>query len=164
MESALAEDVGSGDITTDSCIQAELQAEARFVAREAMTVAGAELLGLLFDAPLIKLASGARAVAGQEIACARGAARLLLSRERVALNFFQRLSGVATVAARFVAAVEGTGVRIQDTRKTTPGLRVLEKMAAGWPMSRDPDCKYPGCNGTGTIWNGKKVIKCPRCG
>ncbi len=130
MESALAEDVGSGDITTDSCIQAELQAEARFVAREAMTVAGAELLGLLFDAPLIKLASGARAVAGQEIACARGAARLLLSRERVALNFFQRLSGVATVAARFVAAVEGTGVRIQDTRKTTPGLRVLEKMAA----------------------------------
>ncbi len=60
----------------------------------------------------------------------RGPARLLLSRERVALNFLQRLSGIATLAAKFVAAVEGTGVRILDTRKTTPGLRVLEKMAA----------------------------------
>src|SRR6202035_1563279 len=57
-------------------------------------------------------------------------ARLLLTRERVALNFLQRLSGIATLAAQFVAAVQGTGVRILDTRKTTPGLRVLEKMAA----------------------------------
>jgi nicotinate-nucleotide pyrophosphorylase (carboxylating) len=130
VENALAEDIGSGDITTDACIPAELQAEARFVAREQMTVAGSELLALLFDAPLIKLASGTRAAAGDEIACVRGPARLLLSRERVALNFMQRLSGIATLAARFVAAVEGTGVRILDTRKTTPGLRILEKMAA----------------------------------
>jgi nicotinate-nucleotide pyrophosphorylase (carboxylating) len=130
VEAALAEDIGSGDITTDACIPADLQAEARFVAREEMTVAGSELLALLFNAPLVKLASGTRASAGQEIACVRGPARLLLSRERVALNFMQRLSGIATLAARFVAAVEGTGVRILDTRKTAPSLRVLEKMAA----------------------------------
>src|SRR5215471_7899798 len=90
VENALAEDVGSGDITTDACIPAELQAEARFVAREEMTVAGSELLRLLFDAPVVKLASGARAGAGDEIACVCGPARLLLSRERVALNFMQR--------------------------------------------------------------------------
>jgi nicotinate-nucleotide pyrophosphorylase (carboxylating) len=130
VENALAEDVGSGDITTDACIPAELMAAAHFVAREEMTVAGVELLGLLFEAPFIKLASGARAASGDEIASVQGPARLLLSRERVALNFLQRLSGVATLAARFVAAAEGTGVHIQDTRKTTPGLRELEKMAA----------------------------------
>ena len=67
---------------------------------------------------------------GEQIAAVRGPARTLLTRERVSLNFLQRLSGVATLAAKFVAQVEGTGVRILDTRKTTPGLRVLEKMAA----------------------------------
>ena len=95
-----------------------------------MTVAGVELLSLLFDSPVLKASSSTRLQPGQEIACVHGPARLLLTRERVALNFLQRLSGIATLAARFVAAVEGTGVRIQDTRKTTPGLRVLEKMAA----------------------------------
>src|SRR4029077_5056182 len=67
---------------------------------------------------------------GEELARVRGDSRKLLTRERVSLNFLQRLSGVATLAARFVAEVKGTGVRILDTRKTTPGLRVLEKMAA----------------------------------
>ena len=130
IENALAEDVGAGDVTTDACIPASLRAEGRFVARQAMTVAGAELLTLLFDDVELKKRSGDRVAAGEEIALVRGAARVLLTRERVSLNFLQRLSGIATLAARFVAAVEGTGVRILDTRKTTPGLRVLEKMAA----------------------------------
>jgi nicotinate-nucleotide pyrophosphorylase (carboxylating) len=130
VEAALAEDVGACDITTDATVRAGQQAEAHFVAREKMTVAGVELLSLLFDSPVLKACSGSRLQLGDEIACVRGPARLLLTRERVALNFLQRLSGIATLASKFVAAVEGTGVRIQDTRKTTPGLRVLEKMAA----------------------------------
>jgi len=127
---ALEEDIRTGDITTQATIPADMQAEGRFVAREPMTVAGVELLSLIFDSPVLSCASGARLVPGQEIAVVRGPARVLLTRERVTLNFLQRLSGVATLAAKFVAAVEGTGVRILDTRKTTPGLRVLEKMAA----------------------------------
>ena len=127
---ALAEDVRTGDITTEATIAAELQAEGHFVARQEMTLAGVELLMLLYDKPVIKVPSGSVVQVGQEIAIVRGPARLLLTRERVALNFLQRLSGVATLATRFVEAVVGTGVRILDTRKTTPGLRVLEKMAA----------------------------------
>jgi nicotinate-nucleotide pyrophosphorylase (carboxylating) len=130
VEIALDEDIRTGDITTDSTIPADLKAEARFVARQEMTLAGVELLGLLFDKPEFKHASGDRLQSGDEIAIVRGPARLLLTRERVALNFLQRLSGVATLAAKYVAAVEGTGAKILDTRKTTPGLRVLEKMAA----------------------------------
>jgi nicotinate-nucleotide pyrophosphorylase (carboxylating) len=130
VEIALEEDVRSGDITTDAIIPPDLLAEGHFVARENMTVAGVELLKLLYDAPILKYASGSPLKSGHEIAVVRGPARLLLTRERVALNFLQRLSGVATLASQFVAAVEGTGVRILDTRKTTPGLRVLEKMAA----------------------------------
>jgi nicotinate-nucleotide pyrophosphorylase (carboxylating) len=130
VEIALAEDIRTGDITTDATIPAELKAEGRFVARENMTLAGGELLGLLYDHPNLNHASGARLQAGDEIAVVRGPARVLLTRERVALNFLQRLSGVASLAARFVDAVAGTGVRILDTRKTTPGLRVLEKAAA----------------------------------
>ena len=130
VEIALAEDIRTGDITTDATIPASLQAVGHFVARETMTVAGVELLGLLYEAPLLRALSGSRLQPGDEIAMVRGPARLLLTHERVALNFLQRLSGIATLAAKFVAAVEGTGVRILDTRKTTPGLRVLEKMAA----------------------------------
>ncbi len=130
IEAALAEDVGSGDITTDSCIPADLQAEARFVAQQTITVAGSELLMILFDSGVVQKHSGDVALAGEQIALVRGPARKLLTRERVGLNFLQRLSGIATLAAKFVAAVEGTGVRILDTRKTTPGLRILEKMAA----------------------------------
>lgn len=127
---ALAEDVRTGDITTEATIPAKLQAEGHFVARQDMTLAGVELLTLLYDSPVLKVPSGTGVRAGQEIAIVRGPARLLLTRERVALNFLQRLSGIATLAAQFVEAVAGTGVRILDTRKTTPGLRVLEKMAA----------------------------------
>lgn len=130
VERALAEDVGSGDITTDSTIPADLQAEARFVAKQSIVLAGVELLSILYDNPVIRKQSGDRVEPGDQIARVQGPARMLLTRERTALNFLQRLSGVATMAAKFVTAVEGTGVRILDTRKTTPGLRVLEKMAA----------------------------------
>lgn len=130
VEIALEEDVRTGDITTEAIIPADIPAEGHFVARASMTLAGVELLELLYNAPAFQRASGVRLNPGDEIAVVRGPARLLLTRERIALNFLQRLSGVATLASQFVAAVEGTGVRILDTRKTTPGLRVLEKMAS----------------------------------
>ncbi|HLH41076.1 MAG TPA: carboxylating nicotinate-nucleotide diphosphorylase [Bryobacteraceae bacterium] len=129
IQNALDEDIGGGDITTNACVPA-LKARAEFVAQQDLTLAGVELLALLFSDVSLARASGDRVAAGEKIAEARGAARDLLTRERVALNFLQRLSGIATLAAKFVLAVEGTGVRILDTRKTTPGLRVLEKMAA----------------------------------
>ena len=130
VEIALAEDVRTGDITTEATIPAELKAEGRFVARQPLVLAGVELLHLLYDHAALNHPSGARLQAGDEIAVVRAPARLLLTRERVALNFLQRLSGVATLASRFSDAVAGTGVRMLDTRKTTPGLRALEKAAA----------------------------------
>jgi nicotinate-nucleotide pyrophosphorylase (carboxylating) len=130
IDNALAEDIGAGDITTNACIPADLTAEARFVAKQELTLAGVELLQILFNDVILLKRSGDRIHPGEELATVRGPARLLLTRERVSLNFLQRLSGIATLAAKFVAAVDGTGVRILDTRKTTPGLRVLEKMAA----------------------------------
>src|SRR5882724_4883423 len=108
VERALAEDLGSGDITTNSCIAADAHAEARFVARQDLTIAGVELLALLFDSPALRVKSGDRMRAGEEIARVRGESRKLLTRERVTLNFLQRLSGVATSASRFVDAVKGT--------------------------------------------------------
>jgi len=127
---ALYEDAGTGDVTTEACIPADLRAEGRFIARQAMIVAGSELLYLLFDDVRIERHSGDPANDGQVIAIVGGPAQILLTRERVALNFLQRLSGVATLARRYVDAVQGTGCKILDTRKTTPGLRRLEKMAA----------------------------------
>src|SRR5208283_1305795 len=87
-------------------------------------------LGELFDSVTLHKRDGDRSVDGEVIAEVGGSARRLLERERVALNFLQRLSGVATLARRFAEAVEGTGCRVLDTRKTTPGLRSLEKAAA----------------------------------
>lgn len=134
VESALAEDVGSGDITTNACVPADLQAEAKFVARAHLTVAGVELLNIIFDDVRdgVKIAhwSGTRLQPGDLIATVRAPARILLTRERVSLNFLQRLSGVATLASKFADAVRGTDVTILDTRKTTPGLRWAEKMAS----------------------------------
>jgi len=93
-------------------------------------VAGVELLPLIYDEIDLWKHSGDPAEPGEPVATARGPARQLLSSERVALNFLQRLSGIATLARRYVDAVADTGCRILDTRKTTPGLRRLEKMAA----------------------------------
>lgn len=130
VKSALEEDIGSGDITTELCVPADRQASGRFVVREPIVVAGAEVLPLLYESHAHVAPSGTAIAPGGEIARVRGTARMLLSRERVALNFLQHLSGIATLARKFVDAVAGTGCRILDTRKTTPGWRELEKMAA----------------------------------
>jgi nicotinate-nucleotide pyrophosphorylase (carboxylating) len=127
---ALAEDIGPGDITTNLCVPADATATGRMVARESMTLAGVEALPLIFPGCSILRQSGDRLQDGDEIARIQGPARALLTGERTALNFVQRLSGIATLAAAYVRAVEGTRCRILDTRKTTPGLRRLEKMAA----------------------------------
>ena len=133
---ALVEDIGSGDVTTELCIPARLSAVGRMVARQTLTLAGVELIPLIFEelAPgsceiELKREPGARLNSGDEIAVIDGPARVLLTGERTALNFVQRLSGVATLTSAFVDAVKGTGCLILDTRKTTPGLRLLEKMA-----------------------------------
>jgi nicotinate-nucleotide pyrophosphorylase (carboxylating) len=133
---ALEEDLGSaGDITTDAIIAPDATAEAEIVARKAGIIAGLDLAAASFKAldaaakftPLA--ADGVEVGPGTPIANVKGRARALLSAERVALNFLGRLSGIATLTAAYVAAVEGTRARILCTRKTTPGLRVLEKYA-----------------------------------
>lgn len=133
---ALAEDIGPGDVTTDRIIAPDARAAGAFYAREALTIAGVELLQCVYDEAgggvevEILAPSGAQAAPGDCLARARGLARRLLTCERTALNLLQRLSGVATLARQFVRAVEGTRCRVLDTRKTTPGMRRLEKMAA----------------------------------
>jgi nicotinate-nucleotide pyrophosphorylase (carboxylating) len=127
---ALDEDIGSGDITTLACVPEDRRARGRFIAREPLVVAGLDVLRELYDDLTLLKRDGDRCADGETVAEVEGAARLLLTRERVALNFLQRLSGVATEARRYVDAVAGTKCRILDTRKTTPGLRLLEKAAA----------------------------------
>jgi nicotinate-nucleotide pyrophosphorylase (carboxylating) len=108
----------------------DLQGEGRFIARQDMVVAGVELLYLMFDDVKLHKRSGESAAYGDVLAIVRGPAQKLLTRERVALNFLQRLSGIATLTRQYVDAIAGTQCRILDTRKTTPGLRRMEKMAA----------------------------------
>ncbi|MDR3579310.1 MAG: carboxylating nicotinate-nucleotide diphosphorylase [Oryzomonas sp.] len=135
IEQALLEDIHTGDITTQALIPADSQASARLIAKEELTLAGLFVAEKVFkrlnaDVKFIPgLAEGALAVKGSLIATVRGSAAELLMGERVALNLLQRLSGIATLTSRYVAAVAGTGARIVDTRKTTPGLRELEKYA-----------------------------------
>ncbi len=130
---ALAEDIGAGDITTESAIPADLRATAFIVARESCVVAGLPLVEAVFD----ELGATARALVkdgelaeiSQRVCQITGPARAILTGERVALNFLQRLSGIATLTRAFVEAVAGTKAKILDTRKTTPTLRALEKYA-----------------------------------
>ena len=135
IEQALLEDIHTGDITTQALIPADSRASARLIAKEEMTLAGlfvAEKVFKRLNADVVfipGLAEGALAAKGALIATVRGSAAELLMGERVALNLLQRLSGIATLTSRYVAAVAGTGARIVDTRKTTPGLRELEKYA-----------------------------------
>jgi nicotinate-nucleotide pyrophosphorylase (carboxylating) len=134
---ALREDIGDGDVTSNACIPADRFATGRYFAREHCVVAGTELLALVYarfgGVPTqveVHSPSGDRVGPGQPVATVRGAARTLLACERVTLNFLQRLSGIATNARRYVDAVAGTKAKVLDTRKTTPGLRRLEKHAA----------------------------------
>lgn len=132
---ALAEDAPTGDVTADTIIPADLTATASLVAREAGVMAGAQLFEAAFRLtdPRIQvtfeISDGAPFSAGERIATVAGPARGVLTGERTALNFVQRLSGIATLTARYVAAVSGTGARILDTRKTMPTLRVFERHA-----------------------------------
>jgi nicotinate-nucleotide pyrophosphorylase (carboxylating) len=126
---ALEEDIGSGDVTTELCVPRDCKAIGRIVAREPLVAAGLEILPFLFASLETHAQNGDKLDAGGAIATVRGDARTLLSRERVTLNFLQRLGGVATLARQYADAVAGTGCRILDTRKTTPGLRQLEKLA-----------------------------------
>jgi nicotinate-nucleotide pyrophosphorylase (carboxylating) len=131
----LAEDLGRGDITTQACVARNAHARGRFLAKEPMVVAGLEAAEAVFSTldsqqQIEAFASdGEEIEAGKVIARTSGFADVLLGGERVALNLLQRLSGIATLARTYVRAIEGTGAQIVDTRKTTPGLRLLEKYA-----------------------------------
>ncbi len=132
---ALAEDVGTGDLTTDYFVAPSLQALARIIARERTIVAGTATAAEVFrrvDSNLhveILQADGSSLMGGETILEIRGAARSILTAERVALNFLQRLSGIATLTHQFVEGIGKAKAKILDTRKTTPGLRAMEKAA-----------------------------------
>jgi len=135
VRAALAEDIGDGDATTLATVPASSRSVAFMNAREPLTVAGLRFAELAFRELSSKIQvkrfvrDGQRVKAGAPLLKISGSSRALLSSERVALNFVQRLSGVATATAQFVDAVKGTRARILDTRKTTPGWRRFEKYA-----------------------------------
>src|SRR5215208_694829 len=134
IKQALAEDIGNGDATSKLTVPKDAQARARIDQKEAGVVAGLEVAEAVFrevDRSLrfMALASEGQWTDGGPVCGIEGDARSILAAERVALNFLGRLSGVATLTARYVEAIDGTGARILDTRKTTPLLRELEKKA-----------------------------------
>lgn len=133
---ALAEDLGSaGDLTTAAVVPPDARGRARFVVRRSGTVAGLPLLALVFNqvdprtVVTVSVTDGTAVAAGTMIAEVTGPLAGILSGERTALNFLQRLSGIATLTRRYVEAIAGLPCQILDTRKTTPGLRRLEKYA-----------------------------------
>jgi len=132
---ALREDIGKGDITTDFFVSEGLHASGRIVARESAVVAGTGTAAQIFrtidpatDVQIVR-PDGEAVAAGDIVIEVRGLARSILKAERVALNFLQRLCGIATLTRQFVDAVGEHPAKILDTRKTTPGLRALEKAA-----------------------------------
>lgn len=131
---ALAEDAPSGDLTSQTLVPAATQSIAHLRAREPGILCGEDVFRLAMQsengvAVNVLCHDGETFTAGQTLATASGSARSILRAERVALNFVQRLSAIATQTAAYVAAAAGTGARIVDTRKTTPGLRLLERYA-----------------------------------
>jgi len=136
IDAALAEDLGgNGDVTTLATIPADRTARGAMIVKTPGVISGLEVAGAVFrrvDPDIVfspKVEDGTPVMPGQIVATVQGPARGILTGERTALNLVQRLSGVATITARFVAAVEGTGAQVVDTRKTTPGMRWLEKQA-----------------------------------
>ena len=135
IELALAEDIGEGDVTSRYFIPEGRRACAFVAVRQDGVVSGVELAARVFntvDPELeveVLITDGSRVAAGALLIRVEGSARSILTAERTALNFLQRLSGVATLTARYVEQVKGTNTRILDTRKTTPGYRLLEKQA-----------------------------------
>ena len=135
VEQALLEDIGTGDITTESIIPSNLKAKGIIKTSEEGVVAGLNIACLVFqklDSEIIfqeKIKDGTQVVRGKVLAEITGSAQTILKGERVALNFLQRMSGIATITSKFCQEVKDFPVRIVDTRKTTPGLRILEKYA-----------------------------------
>lgn len=131
----LNEDLGRGDLTTQSIVQRNARARGRFLAKEPMIVCGLEAAESVFTTLDAEqqieafIGDGEEAEEGKVIARTSGFADVLLAGERTALNLMQRLSGIATLTRQFVRAIEGTNAKIVDTRKTTPGMRMLEKYA-----------------------------------
>ena len=132
----LAEDIGRGDITTYSTVPSDVRGMGRFLAKEYLVICGLEVAEAVFlhlDAELSEIeptfSDGDEVEEGTVFGTLKGYSDILLTGERVALNLLQRMSGVATLTRQYVRAVEGTGAMIVDTRKTTPGLRLLEKYA-----------------------------------
>jgi nicotinate-nucleotide pyrophosphorylase (carboxylating) len=135
LRSFLAEDIGTGDITTELTVSSAQGARGEVICKSPLVLAGMDLfvevfrlLDLTAEADVFSQ-DGEELIPGKMPASIRASARALLTGERVALNLLQRLSGIATLTRKFVHAVEGTGAEILDTRKTTPGLRALEKYA-----------------------------------
>jgi len=132
---ALAEDLGDGDVTTEATVDADATGGADLVVKEPGVVCGLAVAEAVFRAvdPELRferlVEEGASVAAGTAVARVAGPERAILTGERTALNFLARLSGIATLTRRYVDAVDGTGAAILDTRKTTPGLRALEKHA-----------------------------------
>jgi nicotinate-nucleotide pyrophosphorylase (carboxylating) len=131
----LEEDIGAGDITTKFFVPENLHSSARIIAREKAIVAGSQTAAEVFrrvdpsiHTDIVRI-DGAEVNSGESVIEMRGLARSILTAERTALNFLQHLSGIATLTAQFVAAAANARVKILDTRKTTPGLRQLEKEA-----------------------------------
>lgn len=132
----LTEDIGRGDITTQSTVRSDVRGMGRFLAKEYLVICGLEVAEAVFlhlDAEIPEIettyAEGDEVEEGTVFATLKGYADVLLTGERVALNILQRMCGVATLTRQYVKAVEGTNAQIVDTRKTTPGLRLLEKYA-----------------------------------
>ena len=132
---ALAEDIGAGDITTQATVGPKKMGKAVAVARQDFVVAGLDIFEAVFKSVYKKIkvkkliADGQRAKKNDVVAEVEGRLCAILQAERTALNFFQRMCGIATQTARYVQAVRGTGAKILDTRKTAPGLRIVDKMA-----------------------------------
>ncbi len=144
---ALAEDAARDDVTTRWSVPPDTWARARIVARQAGVVAGVPVAAEVFHQvdPAVRVdavvAEGARVAVDDTLVLLEGPARGIITGERVALNMLQRMSGIATLASRFRDAVAGSGVRVLDTRKTAPGLRLLDKyaVAAGGATNHRPD-------------------------
>lgn len=135
VERALEEDLGPGDVTTDAAVPPHAHVRGRFIAKAPGVVAGWDVAAVTFRVldPRVNLvpvvSDGTPVPAGRVIGTVAGPACAILTGERVALNFLQRMSGIATLTRAFVDAVRGTGATILDTRKTMPGLRVLDRLA-----------------------------------
>jgi nicotinate-nucleotide pyrophosphorylase (carboxylating) len=132
---ALAEDIGPGDITTDNLVDAQVPGHGKIVAKQDLVIAGLDIAkrvfqrldgGIVFDAAF---QDGEFVASGSRVVTLSGRLAALLSAERTALNFLQRLSGIATQVREYVSQLEGASAKLLDTRKTTPGWRVLEKYA-----------------------------------